>query len=102
MTCLILVDVFFSDFAKDNDYTVSIVDSLLDLLTGGDHSKTKKILEEKKRLREEEEAIKTMLEVKPVDNVKIDIEELKSLQSKLQEVFLGALQIRSAVQVFSA
>lgn len=72
----------YTDFAKDNDYTVQMVDSLLDLLTGGEHSKTKKILEEKKRLREEEEAIKTMLEVKPIDSVKIDIDELKSLQSK--------------------
>lgn len=71
------------DFAKDNDYTVQIVDSLLDLLTGGDHSKTKKILEEKKQLREEEEAIKTVLEVKPApDNVKIDLDELRSLQCK--------------------
>lgn len=62
---------------------MQIVDSLLDLLTGGDHSKTKRVLEEKKQLREEEEAIKTMLEVKPVpDNVKIDIDELKSLQCK--------------------
>lgn len=77
----------FSDFAKDNDYTVQIVDSLLDLLTGGDHSRTKKILEEKKRLREEEEAIKTVLEVKPApDNVKIDVEELRSLQCKKESL----------------
>lgn len=31
------------DFAKDNDYTVWIVDSLLDLLTGNEHSRTKKV-----------------------------------------------------------
>ncbi|KAF5291750.1 hypothetical protein FQA39_LY14238 [Lamprigera yunnana] len=69
------------DFAKDCDYTLQMVDSLLDLLTGGDHTKTKKILEEKKMLREEEEAIKTVLEVKPMDTnmVPIDIEELRSL-----------------------
>lgn len=31
------------DFAKDNDYTVWIVDSLLDLLTGHEHGRTKKV-----------------------------------------------------------
>ncbi|KAF5292645.1 hypothetical protein FQR65_LT11197 [Abscondita terminalis] len=69
------------DFAKDCDYTLQMVDSLLDLLTGGDHSKTKKILEEKKMLREEEEAIKTVLEVKPMDpmQVPIDVDELRNL-----------------------
>lgn len=76
------VFLFLTDFAKDSDYTVTMVDSLLDLLTGGDHTKTKKVLEEKKQLREEEEAIKAVLEVKPTDNVKIDMDQLKSLQSK--------------------
>ncbi|XP_023015201.1 bromodomain containing 7/9 isoform X2 [Leptinotarsa decemlineata] len=68
------------DFVKDSDYATHLVDSLLDLLTGGDHSKTKKILEENKNLREEEVAVKTMLEVKPIDAVKVNVEELKSLQ----------------------
>lgn len=69
------------DFAKDCDYTLQMVDSLLDLLTGGDHSKTKKVLEEKKMLREEEEAIKTVLEVKPADpsQVPIDVDDLRNL-----------------------
>lgn len=31
------------DFAKDNDYTVWLVDSLLDLLTGNEHGRTKKV-----------------------------------------------------------
>lgn len=57
-----------------------MVDSLLDLLTGGDHGKTKKVLEEKKMLREEEDAIKTVLETKPPETAsKIDIDDLKSL-----------------------
>lgn len=67
------------DFAKDCDYTVWMVDSLLDLLTGGEHSKTKKVLEERKKLREEEDAVKTILEAKPHDNVRVDIEDLRTL-----------------------
>lgn len=76
------------DFAKDCDYTLTMVDDLLDILTGGDHRKTKKFLEEKRRLRDEEEKIKHLLE-KPMqdvnrniplmDNVKIDIDQLKTL-----------------------
>lgn len=31
------------DFARDCDYTVYMVDSLLDLMTGGEHGKTKKV-----------------------------------------------------------
>lgn len=77
----------FSDFAKDCDYTLHMVDNLLDLLTGGDHGKTKKVLDEKKMLREEEEAIKTVLEtpkppVVPADaGVKVDVDDLRSLSS---------------------
>lgn len=66
------------DFARDCDYSVYMVDSLLDLMTGGEHSKTKKSLEEKKSLREEEEAVKTVIE-SSLDTVKIDVDELKSL-----------------------
>jgi len=76
------------DFAKDCDYTLTMVDDLLDILTSGDHRKTKKFLEEKRRLREEEEKIKHLLE-KPMqdvnrnipllDKVKVDIEQLKTL-----------------------
>ncbi|KAJ8917342.1 hypothetical protein NQ315_002364 [Exocentrus adspersus] len=68
------------DFVKDSDYATHLVDSLLDLLTGGDHSKTKKTLEDNKNLREEEAAVKTMLEVKPIDAVKVNVDDLKSLQ----------------------
>ncbi|CAH1963535.1 unnamed protein product [Acanthoscelides obtectus] len=68
------------DFAKESDYATHLVDSLLDLLTGGDHSRTRKVLEDNKNLREEEVAVKTMLEVKPIDAVKVSVDELKSLQ----------------------
>ncbi|XP_034942523.1 bromodomain-containing protein 7 isoform X2 [Chelonus insularis] len=78
------------DFAKDCDYTLTLVDDLLDILTNGDHKKTKKILEEKKKLREEEESIKNLLE-KPtqqfcnnnksiqLDRIKVDVDQLKTL-----------------------
>ncbi|XP_044010764.1 bromodomain-containing protein 7 isoform X2 [Aphidius gifuensis] len=84
------------DFAKDCDYTLTMVDDLLDILTNGDHRKTKKILDEKRKLKEEEEKIKNLLE-KPtadinrnnssttttttttIDTVKVDVNQLKSL-----------------------
>ncbi|XP_011305817.1 bromodomain-containing protein 7 isoform X1 [Fopius arisanus] len=74
------------DFAKDCDYTLTMVDDLLDILTSGDHRKTKKLLEEKRRLKEEEEKIKHLLE-KPiqevrntqVEKVKVDVDQLKTL-----------------------
>ncbi|XP_011496203.1 PREDICTED: bromodomain-containing protein 7 isoform X2 [Ceratosolen solmsi marchali] len=76
------------DFAKDCDYTLTMVDDLLDILTNGDHRQTKNFLEEKRRLKEEEEKIKHLLE-KPiqdlnrniplVDKVKVDIDQLKTL-----------------------
>lgn len=77
------------DFVRDSDYATHVVDSLLDLLTGGDHSKTKKVLEDNKNLREEEAAVKTMLEVKPIDAVKVNVDELKSLQGKLGVLVRG-------------
>lgn len=76
------------DFAKDCDYTLTMVDDLLDILTGGDHRKTKKFLEEKRKLKEEEEKIKNILEkpiqdmnrnISSLDKVKVDIEQLKTL-----------------------
>ena len=75
------------DFAKDCDYTLNMVDELLDILTNGEHRKTKKFLDEKRRLKEEEEKIKHLLEksVQDVnrnvqsDKVKVDVEQLKSL-----------------------
>ena len=72
-----------------------MVDNLLDLLTGGEHKKTKRILEERRRLREEDERIRQMLEGKPVSmqgvpddkvhavpnqpDMKVDFDSLKSL-----------------------
>lgn len=78
------------DFAKDCDYTLTMVDDLLDILTNGDHRKTKKFLEEKRRLKEEEEKIKHLLE-RPLqdvnrnvssthEQVKVDMDQLKTLE----------------------
>ena len=61
---------------------------LLDLLTGGDHRKTKKVLEERRRFREEEERVRQLMESKQpshpqtptsVSDVKIEINQLKTL-----------------------
>ncbi|XP_063994080.1 bromodomain-containing protein 7 isoform X2 [Diachasmimorpha longicaudata] len=73
------------DFAKDCDYTLTMVDDLLDILTSGDHRKTKKLLEEKRRLKEEEEKIKHLLEKhqevrgSPGEGLKVDVEQLRTL-----------------------
>lgn len=67
------------DFVKGCDYAEHLVDSLLDLLTGGEHSKTKTTIEEGKRFKEEEEAVRTVLETTPTDSVKVNVDELRSL-----------------------
>uniref|UniRef100_A0A8D8USP4 Bromodomain-containing protein 7 n=1 Tax=Cacopsylla melanoneura TaxID=428564 RepID=A0A8D8USP4_9HEMI len=48
------------NFAKDCDYTLTMVDNLLDLMTSGEHRKTKKMIDEKQKIREEEEKQKLM------------------------------------------
>lgn len=81
------------DFAKDCDYTVWMVDSLLDLLTGGEHSKTKRVLDERKKLREEEEAVKTIMEARPHDGVRVDVEDLRTLaESGIDVHFLETME----------
>ncbi|KAI4483868.1 hypothetical protein M0802_013250 [Mischocyttarus mexicanus] len=75
------------DFAKDCDYTLTMVDDLLDILTNGDHRQTKKLLDEKKRIKEEEEKIKHLLEKPmqdlnrniPLEKIQVDIDQLKTL-----------------------
>lgn len=76
------------NFAKDCDYTLTMVDNLLDLLTGGDHRKTKKVLEERRRFREEEERVRQLMESKQpshqqtptnANDVKIELSQLKTL-----------------------
>lgn len=50
------------DFAKDNDYTITMVDNLLDILTHGEHRRTKRNLEDRRKMREEEERMRVILE----------------------------------------
>jgi len=50
------------DFAKDNDYTITMVDNLLDILTHGEHRRTKKNLEDRRKMREEEERMRVILD----------------------------------------
>ncbi|KAI5708711.1 hypothetical protein M8J76_001624 [Diaphorina citri] len=50
------------NFAKDCDYTLTMVDNLLDLMTSGEHRKTKKIIDERQKTREEEDKVKQLLE----------------------------------------
>ncbi|KFM63903.1 Bromodomain-containing protein 7, partial [Stegodyphus mimosarum] len=79
-----------TSFAKDNDYVLHMVDNILDSLTGGEHSKTVKILEEKRKVREEEAQARKVL--KPLNEnemaktsplstpVTADIESLQTLE----------------------
>jgi len=63
-----------------------MVDNLLDIMTGGDHRRTKRVIEDRKRLREEEERIRQLMEP-PVTSspsvapppAPIDFRSLKSL-----------------------
>ncbi|XP_066906465.1 bromodomain-containing protein 7 [Halyomorpha halys] len=79
------------NFARDCDYTLTMVDNLLDLLTGGEHRKAKNIIDEHRRFREEEERVKELMDIKShshvptpstksdMSNLKIEIEQLKTL-----------------------
>lgn len=69
------------DFAKDCDYALTMVDNLLDLMTGGDHRRTKRVLEERRRLKEEEERIRQLMEPSgpQQSNTTVDFQSLKTL-----------------------
>ena len=45
------------NFSRNCDYAMSIVDHLLDILTGNEHRKTSKYIEEMKMLRKEDEVM---------------------------------------------
>merc|ERR1719384_819005 len=62
------------NFSKSCEYANFIVDSLLDILTGTQHSKTTKHIEEQKLLREEEQFVS-----KTFKDETIDFDTLKSL-----------------------
>jgi hypothetical protein len=99
-----LVGIFYCsilDFSKDCDYTLTMVDNLLDLLTGGEHRKTKRILEERRKLREEEERIRQLLEGKPVSVQLMPDEKMHSLSSFPPDfkVDFGALKSLSDIGI---
>ncbi|KAG8180474.1 hypothetical protein JTE90_026636 [Oedothorax gibbosus] len=57
-------------FGRESDYITSLADNILDNLTGGEHSKTLKVLEERRILREEEE--RTRKALKPLNENEIN------------------------------
>lgn len=76
------------NFSKSCEYANFIVDSLLDILTGTQHSKTTKHIEEQKLLREEEQFVS-----KTFKDETIDFDTLKSLENDGIDVsFLDSLQ----------
>ena len=50
------------EFAKGCDYALQMVDEILNTLTRGEHSKTVNLIEERKKLQEEEERQKKLQE----------------------------------------
>merc|ERR1711915_1038171 len=62
------------NFSKNCEYANFIVDNLLDILTGAQHSKTNKFIEEQKSIRAEESFVNESLQDR------IDFESLKSLE----------------------
>merc|ERR1711915_1047961 len=77
------------NFSKNCEYATFIVDSLLDILTGDQHRKTSKYIEEQKLLREEEKEVNDAIQEKNV----VDFDSLKSLENDgIDMSFLGDLQ----------
>ena len=62
------------NFSLDCEYASFIVDNLLDILTGQQHSKTKQYIEEQKTIREEEKYVSESIQEK------VNFESLKSLE----------------------
>ena len=62
------------NFSLDCEYASFIVDNLLDILTGQQHSKTRQYIEEQKSIREEEKYVSESIQEK------VNFESLKSLE----------------------
>jgi len=79
------------NFSRNCEYATFIVDHLLDILTGDQHRKTSKYIEEQKLLREEEKEVNDAFQEKGL----VDFESLKSLENDgIDMSFLGDLQKR--------
>ncbi|XP_024086406.1 bromodomain-containing protein 7 isoform X2 [Cimex lectularius] len=101
------------NFAKDCDYTLTMVDNLLDLLTGGEHRKSKTVIDEQRKFREEEEKVRELMECNATSpsqnqisnmkidltNIKADIEQLKSLSDLgIDTTFLSYYDYSDGIQ----
>ena len=83
------------NFSRNCDYAMYVVDHLLDILTGNEHRKTSKYIEEMKKLRKEDEALDTAFKEVEDDeeSKKVDFSALKSLQEDgIDMSFLDTLQ----------
>merc|ERR1711936_1253311 len=66
------------NFSRNCDYAMYIVDHLLDILTGNEHRKTSKYIDEQKVFRGEEAAVAAAFPSTDVKN-EVDFEGLKTL-----------------------
>ena len=86
------------NFSKNCEYATFIVDHLLDILTGNEHKKTAKYIEEEKTVRAEESAVEALFQRSGGGDTKtIDFEALKSLGNDgIDMSFLDSLQTQYA------
>merc|ERR1711899_105624 len=92
------------NFSRNCDYAMNVVDHLLDILTGNEHRKTSKYIEEMKALRKEDELLDNAFKDIPVNSEDkqdaenkakqdIDFTSLKSLEKDgIDTSFLESLQ----------
>merc|ERR1712141_659771 len=89
------------NFSRNCDYAMYVVDHLLDILTGNEHRKTSKYIEEMKNLRKEDELLDNAFKDIPVNSEDkqdtskkdIDFTSLKSLEKDgIDMSFLDTLQ----------
>ena len=90
------------NFSKNCEYATFIVDHLLDILTGNEHRKTSKLIEEQKLLRSEEAAVSAFSNADSHHQV-VDFHALKSLQEDgIDMSFLDSLQKQYGKQAAAA
>jgi len=81
------------NFSRNCEYATYIVDHMLDILTGEQHRKTNKYIEEQKIIRDEETAVNEVFSDDPEST--IDFESLRSLENDgIDMSFLGDLQYK--------
>ena len=91
------------NFSKNCEYATIIVDNLLDILTGNEHKKTSKYIEEQKSLRSEETLVKSAFNqsssnsnsnsASPQGGSSVNFDSLRSLAKEgIDMSFLESLQ----------